>query len=152
MIPKEIVIHHSASGSNTPISEIDRWHKQREFPKSTLGFYVGYHYVILSSGQVIQTRRDIEIGAHSPPNDGAIGVCVVGNFELSEPTKDQITSLVKVVDELKKVYNITEVWGHKDRNSTACPGRNLYKYVEKLSTINRLQRLIKKLKSLLLHA
>lgn len=152
MIPDTIVVHHSASNANTPISEIDRWHKQRGFTKSSLGFFVGYHYVILSSGQLIQTRRDNEIGCHTIPNDGKIGVCCVGNFMLEKPTDAQLTTLKNLCEKLKKDYNINEVKGHRDFSNTECPGDNLYLYVlqDKINWLRKLINLL--LKTLRLHA
>jgi N-acetyl-anhydromuramyl-L-alanine amidase AmpD len=144
MIPTEIVIHHSASNANTPISEIDRWHKQRGFTKSSLNFYVGYHYVILSNGQLIQTRRDNELGCHTIPNDGKIGVCCVGNFSLEKPTDAQLDTLGVLCNKLKKDYNINEVKGHRDFSRTECPGDNLYLYVLQ-DKVSWLKKVIQKL-------
>jgi hypothetical protein len=140
VIPNSIIIHHSASNINTPISEIDRWHKFRGFNKSSLGFYVGYHYVILGSGQLIQTRRDNEIGCHTVPNDGKIGICLTGNFMLENPIDQQIISLVGLIGKLKSDYNIPYVNGHRDFNKTECPGDNLYKnvLVDKISWLQKL--------------
>jgi hypothetical protein len=141
MIPKEIIIHHSASNMSTPIAEIDRWHKQRGFNKSNLGFYVGYHFVILVDGKIIQTRSEYELGCHTIPNDGKIGICVVGNFEIDKPSIFQINSLTRLCEKLKKMYNISEIKGHRDFNKTACPGKNLYLYVLK-DRLNFLQKLL----------
>lgn len=129
MIPKEIVIHHSASNINTPIFEINHWHKLRNFTKSSLGFYIGYHYVILGTGEIVQTRRDNEIGCHTIPNDGKIGICLTGNFMFENPTNEQIISLSTLIGKLKKDYNIPYVKGHRDFSNTDCPGDNLYKSV-----------------------
>ena len=151
MIPNTIVIHHSASRNDTPISEIDHWHKQRNFTKSSLGFYVGYHYVILYNGKLIQTRRDNETGCHTIPNDGKIGICVVGNFMLEEPSSAQLYTLGVLCNKLKKDYNIEEVKGHRDFSNTECPGNNLYLFVLQ-DKINLLKKLyIKLLNFLRLH-
>ena len=152
MIPTKIVIHHSASRPDTTMEQINEWHKARfNFP-SSFGSFVGYHYVIEESGKVYQCRRDNEFGMHSVPNDGKIGVCVVGNFQKDFPTNEQIVSLEKVVNELKKVYNINEVLGHRDYNPTECPGDNLYKIILQWR-VNLLQKLIQEiLKRLKIHA
>ena len=144
MIPKQITIHHSASNKNTTFQEINAWHKARFDYISSLGFYVAYHYLITSDGVVKQARRDNELGAHSPPNDGKIGICLTGNFDLYEPTQEQIKSLTELVEKLKKDYNINDVKGHRDCNRTECPGNNLYKWVL-MQKISWLQKLINKL-------
>jgi N-acetylmuramoyl-L-alanine amidase len=141
MIPNSIIIHHSASRPNTTINEINSWHKARDFTFSALGYYVGYHYVILSTGEIIQTRKDTEMGCHSIPNDGKIGICLTGNFMVDTPTTAQILYLGKLVDKLKKSYNITNVKGHRDCSKTECPGDSLYVWVLR-NKISWLQNLI----------
>ena len=136
MIPKQITIHHSASRRDTTtLDDINSWHKARFNFISSLGFYVAYHYLVLSNGEVKQCRRDNELGAHSPPNDGKIGVCLTGNFNEEEPTDAQIKSLETLVTKLKKDYNMIDdilspkVRGHREFNKTECPGINLHKWV-----------------------
>ena len=146
MIPKQIVIHHSASRPHTSVAEINEWHKVRGFTLSSLNFYVGYHYVILFDGSVIQTRRDNEIGCHTIPNEGKIGICLTGNFMTDIPTSDQIVSLTALTNKLKIMYNIKEVYGHRDFSNTECPGDNLYIWVlqQKISWLKYLINLILK--------
>ena len=151
MIPNEITIHHSASGFNTTVEDINAWHRKRFNFISSLGSYVGYHYVIDMAGKVTQCRRDNELGAHCIPNDGKIGICLVGNFNETEPRDGQLTSLIELINRLEKVYNINEVCSHRDRNKTECPGNNLYRYTEKLSKISWLRRLIRKLLNTIPH-
>lgn len=141
MIPNQITIHHSDSGINTTVAQINDWHRARDFTKSSLGFYVGYHYVILGDGSLVQTRRENEMGCHSRPNDGKIGICLVGNFEISEPSQTQLNTLTKLVNSIKTQYNISMVLGHRDCNKTECPGDNLYKFVL-IDKINWLQKLL----------
>lgn len=143
MIPTKIVIHHTATNPDTTIHQINEWHKQRGFPESSLGSHIGYHFVIPPDGTIYQPRRENEIGAHSVPNDGKIGICLIGNFGITEPKTQQLDALIELVNALKKTYNITDVMGHRECNPTECPGDNLQKYVVKLKEINRLQRLIR---------
>ena len=55
---------------------------------------------------------------------------MTGNFEKEIPTPAQIHSLEGLVTWLCKIYNITPgthtIVGHRDVNSTDCPGRHLY--------------------------
>ena len=130
MIVKEIVIHHSASSKNTTIEQLNAWHKARDFTLSSLNFYIGYHYIILSDGKVVQTRRDNELGCHvRNGNEGRLGICVVGNFMNEQPTVPQIESLSSLTFQLKKDYGIKDLKGHKEFNQTECPGENLYKWI-----------------------
>jgi len=144
MIPTKIIIHHSASGFNTTLVDIEIWHKVRFNFKSSLGLWSGYHYIIFPDGAIKQTRRDNELGAHSIANDGKIGICLIGNFEITEPKEGQLNSLLFLLEKIKKEYNISEVLGHRDCNKTDCPGKNLYKYTTLFTKINWLQRIIRK--------
>jgi N-acetyl-anhydromuramyl-L-alanine amidase AmpD len=140
MIPDKIIIHHTATTAPLTIRKLDQWHHIRfNFP-SSLSWYVGYHYVIFRDGAVVQTRRDNELGAHSPPNLGKIGIALEGNFDIVKPTDAQIISLSNLVGMLKKLYNIENVLGHRDCNKTECPGTELYKWVllQKISWLKSL--------------
>ena len=132
MIIKQIVIHHTASSrDNTTLASVDAWHKARDFTFSSLGYYVGYHYLILGTGEVIQTRRDNEIGCHSIPNDGKLGICLTGNFETETPSEAQLKSLKELLDKKLKEYNLDNwaIKGHRELSNTACPGKNLLIWV-----------------------
>lgn len=129
MIPTAIIIHHSATSPTVSLDQINAWHEAKFGVVSSLGGYIGYHYVIDFSGQLFQTRRDNEIGAHCPPNDGKIGICVLGDFSVAKPSEPQLTTLSTLVEQLKKDYNIKEVKGHRDFRPTECPGDSLYNIV-----------------------
>jgi N-acetylmuramoyl-L-alanine amidase len=149
MIPKILVIHHSVSSRDkTTIKDIDAWHKLRwpDF-KSSLGYWVGYHYVILGSGEIVQTRKDNEMGAHCIPNDDKIGICLTGNFMVEKPSDQQISSLERLTENLKKEYGIEDVKGHRELSKTDCPGDNLFIWVlqQRISFIQKLINYWKKL-------
>lgn len=150
---REIVLHHSASSrDDTTIHDLEEWHKLRwPYFISSLGWHIGYHLVITGDGKITQTRKSDEIGAHSIPNEGKIGICTVGNFEIEEPTKEQLDSLTKLLDELKKKYNLddTKIFAHSEKGRTLCPGRNLMKWIKLYRQAGFLERQIRKLKDLL---
>jgi hypothetical protein len=125
---KEIIIHHTASPRDTTtLDQINKWHKERNFSLSLLGYYIGYHYVITANGIINQTRIPTEIGCHCVPNNGKLGIVLTGNFENEEPTKEQITSLERLITELQKNYflNDLNIRGHFAFKTTKCPGKNL---------------------------
>lgn len=124
---KQIIIHHSASDPMTTVAQINEWHKARDFTLSSLGFYVGYHYVITFDGVITQTRKDYEVGCHCVPNDDKIGICLTGNFERAVPTPKQLEALTFLLNKLKCEYFISDnnVLGHNHFKATECPGTNL---------------------------
>jgi len=127
-----IVIHHTATSfGNAAI--VTRWHIDRGFDE------MGYHFLIgngtnSGDGQVEVGSRwpKQKWGAHTKTpdnrfNDFGIGICLVGNFDVTRPTAAQMRSLDKLVAFLMKTYHIPldHVLGHGDCKSTDCPGKNL---------------------------
>jgi len=146
MIPTTIVVHHTATKDNISIDSIEQWHKAKFNLESSLGSFIGYHYTIDKDGIVYQSRRDNEIGAHCIPNDGKIGIALIGDFTINNPTDDQVHQLRLLTGKLKSDYHINHIYGHRDFFRTACPGDNLYKFVL-LDKISLLQHLINFLKN-----
>ena len=127
--PRKIIIHHSAAVSPTPqFSAINQWHKEREFPISKRGFYVGYHYVIEKSGQLMTARNEDEIGAHTIGENGSsIGICLAGNFDIEQPTAQQVATLGDMLTSLCMRYQLTDddIYPHRCFKSTSCYGKLL---------------------------
>jgi hypothetical protein len=125
-----IVIHHSASPSGS-MAVFDKEHKAKGWDG------VGYDFVIgngtdTADGQVEVTPRwpIQKWGAHAKTpdnryNEYGIGICMVGNFDVTRPTARQLASLTKLVAFLMETYHITpkNVLGHRDTKATDCPGR-----------------------------
>lgn len=98
---------------------------------------IGYHYVIHKDGVIDRGRPLATVGAHAEGhNYDSIGINVTGNFEEEVPTDAQIQSLEQLITALCRLYNLTPndqtIIGHRDVNSTDCPGKYLY---EKLPQI-----------------
>lgn len=153
MIPKSIIIHHTVSSRDkTTIQDIENWHKVR-WPGfvSSLGFHIGYHFVILGDGEIVQTRRENEIGAHCIPNDGKIGIALTGNFETEKPSSAQFDALSMLLKRVKKEYGLTDkdVFGHYEKSSTLCPGKELKKWILLNRQLSILQKIVAVLMKLL---
>jgi len=153
MKPKFLIIHHSASSRDrTTLSAINFWHKQRGFPKSSLGWYIGYHYVITGNGMLYQTRKENEMGAHARANGmnyKSIGICLTGNFEIEKPSTKQLNTLKKFIENHP---NLTVLGHNQIPYPTACPGQRLLEWINNYKS-NQSQSSsndrIKKIKSLL---
>lgn len=92
---------------------------------------IGYHYVIHKDGTIDRGRPLATVGAHAEGhNYNSIGINVTGNFEEEIPTDAQIQSLEQLIAALCRIYKLTPndqtIIGHRDVNSTDCPGRYLY--------------------------
>ncbi len=130
---KAIIIHHSATDyGNAAI--FDRWHREGNHWEG-----VGYDFVIGNGSnspdggvEVTFRWRQQMTGAHCKTPDNwanreAIGICLVGNFNKTRPTKTQMESLGKLVRFLQTRYRIPQqkIYGHKDTPGariTECPG------------------------------
>ncbi len=127
--PNRIIWHHSANDSSEPqFMQINDWHKDRDFPLSSMGFYVGYHYVIEKDGTIKQARKETEIGAHDQgENINSIGICLAGNFNLKVPTLEQEISIARLIKEIRGRHNIpiTRIEPHRYDDDTDCPGKLL---------------------------
>jgi N-acetylmuramoyl-L-alanine amidase len=104
--------------------------------RSTLGYYVGYHYFIDKYGVVTQARIDTEEGAHcvgynnhpgDSPERTSIGICMAGNFDLNLPTDAQIVSLKRLINQKCVQYTIPKenVIPHRKFSSKTCYGNKL---------------------------
>ena len=141
-----IVIHHSATETGNA-AIFDRMHREENHWDG-----VGYDFVIgngtdSGDGQVEVTfrwRQQI-VGAHcggTPDNwanADAVGICLVGNFNYTEPTANQMQSLSKLAGFLLKRYGIRtdRIYGHSTTPGaqvTDCPGTN--------SPVPRLKRML----------
>lgn len=118
---------------------------------------IGYHYVIRKDGFIERGRPLATVGAHAEgQNYHTVGVNVTGNFEKETPTKRQIASLEKLLVFLCQTYDIhpsaATIVGHRNVNSTDCPGKNLYRLLPEIRDDVALQLAEEKLKHVrLLH-
>lgn len=145
--PQIIILHHSASGGSTnndfTEANINSAHQNRGFPKSNRGMYVGYHYIIYPDGQLRKYRGHNEIGAHCKTDDymnrKSIGICLIGNFSETQPSKAQAKTLLKLCRILsdRGVVAYENIAPHRKYQPTQCPGNNipddLVKYFKELA-------------------
>lgn len=92
---------------------------------------IGYHYVIRKDGTIEQGRPEWAVGSHAyGENSHTIGIHLSGNFNVAEPTNEQIESCAVLVAHLTQKYGFpadrAHVVGHREVNDdTSCPGDNL---------------------------
>ncbi len=118
-----VVLHHSATASgNADVF--------REYHKSLGWSDIGYHFVICNGqggedGEVQPGRPVTMVGAHAIGyNHNSLGICLVGDFTKTKPTKAQLESLRKMLRLKMREYNIAAecILGHNEVAATACPG------------------------------
>jgi hypothetical protein len=126
-----IVIHHSATPSGGA-KAFDKMHRAKGWDE------LGYHFVVGNGTDTADGLVEVgprwpkqKWGAHAKTpdnryNDFGIGICLVGNFDLTRPTDEQVRSLSKLVAFLMHTYRIPadRVVGHGETGkATECPGR-----------------------------
>ena len=120
-----IVVHHSASKSDTSVDEIESWHKGRGFKG------IGYHKVITADGTIHDTRpEDVVPASVKGKNKGTLTVCLTGNFEIENPLPFQLLSLEILLRKWKEAYPEATIVAHRDLAPTLCCGKNLYKWLK----------------------
>lgn len=127
--PNKIIWHHTADFLlSHQFDKINESHKNRKFPLSTLGFYVGYHWLIEHDGTLRQARNENEIGAHDKgENVNSIGIALTGNFNRQRPSRAQKKTAGRLVKRILKDWpiHITQIEPHRKNDATSCPGRHL---------------------------
>ena len=131
-----IIIHHTGLPKDRDMtaSEIHKLHRDRN---GWAG--IGYHYVIRKNGIIERGRGWNMVGAHAQHhNNDSVGISLAGNFSVGVPTNAQIKSLENLLVALCGLYNLVpdelSVIGHRDVNSTACPGDSLYAMLPQIRT------------------
>ena len=125
-----IVIHHSATEVGSA-ARFDREHRAR----IDHVYGLGYHFVIGNGRGTADGAVEVgprwkgqRAGAHAGVqkyNSLGIGICLVGNFEKSVPTKKQREALAKLLQFLMKRFGVrpADVKRHSDIVQTKCPGK-----------------------------
>jgi len=118
----KIIVHHSATTGGDAYSFADYHVHKKDWPG------IGYHAVIDKDANIYLTNNSTTISYNcSGQNSTSIGICIIGNFEKTEPTKEQINSLTHIINFYNELTekNLT-IYGHRDFRKTSCCGRNLY--------------------------
>ena len=128
------MIHHTAvSHDKNPDQFVaaNNYHRSKGFPKSSLGYYIGYNYTISKNGRTHQGRKDGEVTAACPQdgmNSGkCIHICLDGHFDNEKPEAAQIYALRDLIKLLVQEYGITKshIVFHNQFATKSCPGSNM---------------------------
>lgn len=132
MNPEYIILHHSLTEDGQTVN----WQAICKYHIETNGWNdVGYHYGLERIGdkyEILKGRMDNETGAHCLGfNDKSIGICLIGNYDITPPSMEQYALLAKLVHSLMGIYGIKndkiighfESYGLLDKPiAKTCPG------------------------------
>jgi hypothetical protein len=134
---REIWIHHGAGSSTGPI---EQWRGYQRLHMDTRKWSdIAYSFGIGRGGEVLEGRGPSNVGGGtgSPQDQRSYSVCFIGNFETEQPTQQALDAcsalLAGLIDEGLLTRDF-QIYGDRDKNSTACPGRNLYPRLQQIRT------------------
>lgn len=126
-----IMIHHSATpdGATFSWSAIRRFHKtDPQHRWADIGYHFGVERVGAEYEALVGRPLD-RLGAHCPQGDmnkNAIGICVVGNYDIIEPSRLALGVLQdRLLRPLMRQFNIPPaniVFHHTFNPAKSCPG------------------------------
>lgn len=131
-----ITVHHDAIYSGSINSQSDAARRMESVRQSHVkqGWAdIGYHYVIDPEGRVWEGRPISWQGAHVQDNNpGNVGIMVMGNFDQQHPSSQALSTLDGFVSQQMRRYGVpmSRVYTHQEIRPTACPGRNLQRYMQ----------------------
>lgn len=113
--PTGFVLHHAAA--NGSVEDVHNWHL-------SLGWAgIGYHFYVRKDGSVYRGRPENWIGAHTSGHNEKLGICAEGNFEEDRMADAQVNAIMELLAYLRRIYGDLPVYGHRDLDATACPGK-----------------------------
>lgn len=143
----KITVHHTAGSNNGSEDQI---------LSSIFGVHNGtngwpgisYHYIYIPerfsghSGKVIKLNNDEDVTWHDGVNWDSIGFCIHGYYhpDVNHTLTDKDLTIIKEFLDYLCTQNpqfpadFNDVFGHRDRGQTACPGNYLYPYVTEYRT------------------
>lgn len=136
--PTLILVHCSdipESASYDQFKMINDYHRDdRGFPKSSLGFYVGYH-ALVTGGKNYKCKEDTDEGAHCNQslnglsiNFQSLGICWGGDGDVELPSDIHYKLLQKQIWAWQDKYNISNknVKFHREFATwKTCPGTKI---------------------------
>ncbi len=135
-----ITVHHSGtrlSGTSSRVAGEAIKGFQRQHQDEEGWADIGYHFLIDSSGRIWEGRPIAYQGAHAGSPDlnvGNVGVALIGDFTVQQPTAAQKKALSDLLDSLCSKYRVERknVFTHKEirASSTDCPGPALQRVVD----------------------
>ena len=157
----KLIIHHTAGSQKytTPeealsgVYDIYKYHAHQHGRGD-----IWYNFLIDPFGVVYEGRAggDGVIAAHADYNNNAtVGIALMGNFDVEEPTPAMMRSLTRLLTVLARKYDIDpyknqpyftavdydpyilvgnhdSIVGHQDTKNTACPGDYVYAQIPKI--------------------
>ncbi|MBU0648348.1 N-acetylmuramoyl-L-alanine amidase [Patescibacteria group bacterium] len=140
---EQIIVHHTAGSNNSPLDSaaVVRGIYYFHAVEKDWGD-IGYNYIVDHRGNIYEGRKGGMgvVAAHASGNNyGSTGIALIGNYVDKAPSSNALTGLISIIEYVGyqadlnltgrhnfEGKNIPVVAGHRDVNSTECPGEVLY--------------------------
>lgn len=147
---KLLVVHHTAvQVTGDARSGAERVRALYQYHSINRGWGdIGYNYVVDEKGQIYEGKEGgpYVVAGHAYCNNvGTIGIALMGNFEVEQPTQAQLQSLQWLLGDLATQYGIDlsrnvsfhgkthpPIIGHRDLLDTDCPGYYVYGLLDQI--------------------
>lgn len=138
-----ISIHHDAMVRPHDYDSVARYKEEAAGHYDRLGPGLQYHYKIDNVGQIFKIRP-LDVWLYcvgSVENVTTLAICLDGNFEVQQPTREQLESLYQLLEELCENHpefpaTWPDVRPHADFSATACCGLNLRNRIYAITSKN----------------
>jgi N-acetylmuramoyl-L-alanine amidase/Putative peptidoglycan binding domain len=141
--PVKIIVHHTASPNSSDLSQAHAFSLARSIQNNHLGprgfIDTGQHFTISRGGFTLEGRhRSVEaltgrtrhvVSAHcTGQNNVAIGIENEGTYSTESPPSALYAALVELCSTICSGFGLRPylIYGHRDFQSTDCPGDQLY--------------------------
>jgi hypothetical protein len=130
--PNRITIHHTVTPTSDSMSPQARLRNIQNYHRNVLGWCdIGYNFLVSRDGRLWEGRGAARLGTHVANNNtGNVGISFMGTHTSTQATSTQLDRVAALVRGLRTQYGIatnsSRIKGHRDYNSTACPGNALY--------------------------
>jgi len=135
-----VCVHHSwrpterdyeRLGGERTVAAIKRAHEEKGWVD------IGYHLLIGPDGRLFWGRSFEHDGAHAvrerpeappiQPNKVLLGICLIGNFDASQPSAEQLNALRDVLHVLSAKFGFgpEDIYFHRQFQYKTCPGTKL---------------------------
>jgi hypothetical protein len=144
----KITIHHGGVEFKKDEDPVQYLRNLQDWSRIEKGWIdIPYHFMIDLDGNIYEARPIQYPGDTNTDYDvrGHALICVMGNYEIQTLSQHQLDQLIKLTAFLAEKYHVPvdSIKGHKDYAETACPGKNLYRYLEDGTIRNRVQEILK---------
>jgi hypothetical protein len=133
MVPhtlERLTLHHTAARLDSHADAPARARSHQAFHQGEGFADLAYHFLVDTAGTILEGRSVAFAGETFTEYDpaGHFLVCCEGNYDLQDPTDDQLASVADLFAWAVRTHSVEPetLGGHRDYAATSCPGDLLY--------------------------